>query len=57
MALTGRTGWSDRRFAGLDEEAAFLRLQQMARESSQKMVDVARTIIKAEAAFQPPGHH
>src|SRR5271157_3064773 len=40
--------------AGLDEEAAFLRLQRVARESSQKMVEVARTIMKAEAAFQPP---
>jgi len=40
--------------AGLDEEAAFLRLQRVARESSQKMVEVARTIMKAEATFQPP---
>jgi two-component system, response regulator PdtaR len=40
--------------AGLDEGAAFLRLQRVARESSQKMVEVARTIMKAEAAFQPP---
>ena len=43
--------------AGLDEEAAFLRLQQVARESSRKMVEIARTIIQAEAAFQPPGRH
>ena len=40
--------------AGLDEEAAFLRLQRVARESSQKMVEVARMILRAEAAFQPP---
>ena len=40
--------------AGLDEEGAFLRLQRVARESSQKMVEVARVILGAEAAFQPP---
>jgi two-component system, response regulator PdtaR len=40
--------------AGLDEEGAFLRLQRLARESSQKMVEVARMILGAEAAFQPP---
>lgn len=39
---------------GLDEEGAFLRLQRVARESSQKMVEVARMILGAEAAFQPP---
>ena len=40
--------------AGLDEEGAFLRLQRVARESSQKLVEVARMILGAEAAFQPP---
>jgi response regulator NasT len=40
--------------AGLDEGAAFLRLQKLARESSQKMAEVARMILKAEVAFQPP---
>jgi two-component system, response regulator PdtaR len=39
--------------AGLDEEGAFLRLQRVARESSQKLVEVARMILGAEAAFQP----
>src|SRR5271157_13315 len=40
--------------AGLDEEQAFLRLQRLARDFSQKMVDVARMILRAEPAFQPP---
>ena len=40
--------------AGLDEEGAFLRLQRVARESSQKLVEVALMILGAEAAFQPP---
>ncbi len=40
--------------AGLDEEEAFLRLQRLARDFSQKMVEVARMILKVEAAFQPP---
>jgi two-component system, response regulator PdtaR len=39
---------------GLDEEGAFLRLQRLARESSQKMVEVAQMILRAEVAFQPP---
>ena len=43
--------------AGLDEEGAFLRLQRLARESSQKMIEVARMILRAEAAFQPPDTH
>jgi len=40
--------------AGLDEEEAFLRLQRLARDFSQKMVEVARMILRAEPAFQPP---
>src|SRR5271157_819664 len=40
--------------AGLDEEGAFLRLQRLARESSRNLVEVARMILGAEAAFQPP---
>jgi AmiR/NasT family two-component response regulator len=40
--------------AGLDEEEAFLRLQRLARDFSQKMVEVAQMILRAEAAFQPP---
>jgi response regulator NasT len=39
--------------AGLDEEKAFLRLQRLARDSSQKMAEVARMILKTESAFQP----
>jgi response regulator NasT len=42
------------RRAGLDEESAFLRLQKMAREASQKMAEVAQMIVKADAAFQSP---
>ncbi len=42
--------------AGLDEEAAFLRLQRLARESGRKIVEVARMILNTEAAFQPPRH-
>jgi len=40
--------------AGLDEEEAFLRLQRLARDFSQKMVEAARMILRAEPAFQPP---
>jgi AmiR/NasT family two-component response regulator len=40
--------------AGLTEEEAFLRLQRLARDFSQKMVEVAQMILRAEAAFQPP---
>jgi AmiR/NasT family two-component response regulator len=39
---------------GLGEEEAFLRLQRLARDFSQKMVEVARMILVAEDAFQPP---
>jgi len=42
------------RRAGLDEEEAFLRLQKLARDLGQKMVEVARMILRAEPAFQPP---
>jgi response regulator NasT len=42
--------------AGLEEEAAFLRLQRLARESGRKLVEVARMVLDAEAAFQPPRH-
>lgn len=41
------------RRAALSEEQAFRRLQKMARDENQKLVDVARLILKAEAAFQP----
>jgi two-component system, response regulator PdtaR len=37
--------------AGLDEEEAFLRLQKLARDFGQKMVEVARMILRAEPAF------
>jgi response regulator NasT len=39
--------------AGLDEEGAFLRLQKLARDRNQKIVEVAQILIGADAAFQP----
>jgi response regulator NasT len=39
--------------AGLDEQAAFRRLQKVARDHNQKMVEVAQMIIRAEEAFRP----
>ena len=41
--------------AGLDEEEAFRRLRRLARDNNQKLVDVAHMILRAEAAFEPPG--
>ena len=41
--------------AGLDEEEAFKRLRKLARDGNQKLVEVARMILRAEAAFEPPG--
>ena len=40
--------------AGLDEEEAFKRLRRLARDGNQKLIEVARMILKAEAAFEPP---
>lgn len=40
--------------AGLDEEEAFRRLRRLARDGNQKLVEVARMILRAEAAFEPP---
>ena len=40
--------------AGLDEDAAFQRLRKQARDRNQKLVDVARNIIAAQEALQPP---
>lgn len=37
--------------AGLDEPAAFKRLQKFSQDKNQKLVDAARTIIDAEQAF------
>ncbi len=39
--------------AGLDEEEAFKRLRRIARDGNQKLIEVARMILKAEAAFEP----
>jgi two-component system, response regulator PdtaR len=41
--------------AGLDEEEAFKRLRRLARDGNQKLIEVARMILRAEAAFEPPG--
>ncbi len=40
--------------AGLDEEGAFRRLQKLARDHNQKLIDAAHHILRAEEAFQPP---
>jgi AmiR/NasT family two-component response regulator len=39
--------------AVLDEPAAFHRLQKLARDQNQKVVEVARMILRAEEAFRP----
>jgi response regulator NasT len=39
--------------AGLDEQAAFSRLQKLASDKNLKLVEIARTILTAEEAFQP----
>jgi response regulator NasT len=39
----------------LDEPDAFRRLQKMASDKNRKLVDIARMILTAEEAFQPPG--
>ena len=38
---------------GLDEPEAFRRLQKLASSKSQKLVEIARTIVTAEEAFEP----
>jgi response regulator NasT len=41
---------------GLDEETAFLRLQKLARDRNQKLVEVAEMVLRANAMQQPgPG--
>jgi response regulator NasT len=40
--------------AGLDEPEAFRRLQKLARDHNQRMIEVAQMILRAEEAFQPP---
>jgi response regulator NasT len=39
---------------GLDEQEAFRRMQKLASEKSRKLVDIARMILVAEEAVQPP---
>jgi AmiR/NasT family two-component response regulator len=40
---------------GWDEEAAFHRMQKLAMDNNQKLVEIARVIITAEQASSPPG--
>ena len=42
--------------SGLDEQTAFRRLQKMAADKNLKLVEVARTILLAEEAYQPQKH-
>lgn len=42
--------------SGLDEQTAFRRLQKMAADKNLKLVEVARTILLAEEAFQTHKH-
>lgn len=39
--------------AGLDEQAAFARLQKLSQDKNQKLAEVSRTIVTAEEAFAP----
>jgi two-component system, response regulator PdtaR len=39
---------------GLDEADAYARLRRLARDGNQKLIDVAKMILAAEAAFEPP---
>jgi response regulator NasT len=39
---------------GVDEAEAFRRLQKVASDRNQKLAEVARTVLLAEEAFQPP---
>jgi two-component system, response regulator PdtaR len=40
--------------AGLDEADAYARLRRLARDRNQKLIEVARMILAAEVAFEPP---
>jgi response regulator NasT len=41
------------RRANLDEQEAFSRMQQLSRDQNRKLVEIARSILLAEQAFQP----
>ena len=43
------------KLAGIDEQEAFQRLQQMASEKNQKLIDAAQSILAVEKAFAPRG--
>jgi len=43
------------KLAGVDEQEAFQRLQQMASERNQKLIDAASSILAVEKAFAPRG--
>ena len=42
------------RKAGLDEQEAFRRLQQLSRNKNRKMSEIAQIILMAEEAYEPP---
>jgi response regulator NasT len=41
--------------AGLDEQAAFRRLQKLASDKNRKLIDIAQSILTVEEALEPPG--
>ena len=41
--------------AGLDEPAAFRRLQKLASDKNRKLIEIAQIILTAEEALEPPG--
>ena len=43
------------RHTGLGEEEAFRRLQKLASDKNQKLVEIARTVLTADEALRPPG--
>jgi response regulator NasT len=42
------------KLAGIDEKEAFRRLQELASEKNQKLIDAAHSILAVEKAFAPP---
>ena len=41
------------KFTGIDEKEAFSRLQSLASEKNQKLIDAARSILAVESALAP----
>jgi AmiR/NasT family two-component response regulator len=40
--------------ARLDEQAAFQRMQKLSMDKGRKLIEIARTIVEADEAFQEP---